>query len=197
MKNFNSRNATTKTRFPGNLAINTTKWYNPREDLKNCENCKRKEIENNKIRKKVLNDINKVDHINFQTGNKISRCRSFFRFISLDSYWCLWIEDMFRGNQKKWGNIYFYGYGSVIVDLFRSCRFAYVPPNSCSYKFSRIDRKISASKSLFDKVADLMPATSLRNVLRHKYFTVGFAKFSRAAFLKEHPRWLPLYVYGE
>ena len=55
--------------------------------MKNCENCKRKEIENNKIRTKVLNDINEVDHINFQTGNKISRCRSFFRFISLDSYW--------------------------------------------------------------------------------------------------------------
>ena len=59
---------------------------------------------------------------------------------------------MFRGNQKKWGNIYFYGYGSVLVDLFRSCRFAYVPPNSYSYKFSRIDGKIPASKSFFDKV---------------------------------------------
>ena len=87
LKNFSNRNAITKTRFSGNLAINTTKQYNPREDMKNCENCKIKEIENNNIQKKVLNGINEVDHIKFQTGNKIFRCRSFFRFFSLDSYW--------------------------------------------------------------------------------------------------------------
>ena len=60
--------AGTKTRFSsGNLAINTTKWHNLKEDMKICENCKRKEIENNNIRRKALNDINEVDHINFQT----------------------------------------------------------------------------------------------------------------------------------
>ena len=51
--NFNNRNAMTKRRFSSdNLAINTTKWHNLQEaedDMKNCENCKRKEIENNKI----------------------------------------------------------------------------------------------------------------------------------------------------
>ena len=43
--------------------------------MKNCENCMRKEIENNNIRKKALNDINEVDHINFQTGNKIEKLK--------------------------------------------------------------------------------------------------------------------------
>ena len=50
LNNFNNRNAITKTRFSsGNLAINTIKWYNLQEDMKNCENCIRKEIENNNI----------------------------------------------------------------------------------------------------------------------------------------------------
>ena len=43
----------TKRRFSSdNLAINTTKWHNLQEaedDMKNCENCKKKEIENNNI----------------------------------------------------------------------------------------------------------------------------------------------------
>ena len=51
--NFSNRNAITKTRFSfGNLPINTTKWYNlqeAEEDMKSCENCKRKVIENNNI----------------------------------------------------------------------------------------------------------------------------------------------------
>ena len=51
--NFNNRNARTKTRFSsGNLEINITKWYNlqeAEEDMKNCDNCKRKEIENKNI----------------------------------------------------------------------------------------------------------------------------------------------------
>ena len=93
MNNFNNRNAITKTRFSsGNLAINTTKWYNLQEDMKICENYKRKEIGNNNIRRKALSDINEIDHINIQTGNKIGKtkiflCRSFFRFVSLNSYW--------------------------------------------------------------------------------------------------------------
>ena len=53
--NFNNKNAVTETRFSSarfSSARNTTKWYNPQEaeqDMKNCDNCKRKEIENNNI----------------------------------------------------------------------------------------------------------------------------------------------------
>ena len=70
---------------------------------------------------------------------------------------------------------------------FQKLLFAYVPPNSCSYKFRRIDRKTPVSKSFFNKVAELMPTTSLKKGLRHKCFSEGFAKFSRAVFLIEPP----------
>ena len=62
--------------------------------MKIFENCKRNKKENEihmifsfdkyeNIRRKALNDINEVDRINFQTGNKIEKlkllCRRFFR----------------------------------------------------------------------------------------------------------------------
>ena len=68
------------------LAINTTKWYNLQEDMKNCENCKRNEIESNKIRRKILNHINEIDHINFQTGSKIEKLKFFFAEVSSGSF---------------------------------------------------------------------------------------------------------------
>ena len=87
LNNFKNRNAITKTRFSsGNLAINTTQWYNLQEDLKNCQNRKRKEIENNNIRRKALNHINEVDHINVQTGNKIEKLQFFFGKVSSGSF---------------------------------------------------------------------------------------------------------------
>ena len=46
--------------------------------MKICKSYKRKEIENNNIRRKALNDINEVDHINFQTKNKIEKLKHFF-----------------------------------------------------------------------------------------------------------------------
>ena len=87
LNNFSNRNAITKTRFScGNLAINKTQWHNLQEDMKNCQNCKRKEIENNNIRRKALNDINQVDRINFQTGNKIEKLQFFFVEVSSGSF---------------------------------------------------------------------------------------------------------------
>ena len=56
------------------------------EDMKNCENCKRKETENNNIRRKALNDINEVDHISFQTGNTIVKLKFFFSEVSSASF---------------------------------------------------------------------------------------------------------------
>ena len=49
LNSFKNRNAITKARFSSdNLAINTTQRYSLQEDLKNCQNCKKKEIENHK-----------------------------------------------------------------------------------------------------------------------------------------------------
>ena len=96
---FNNRNALTKTRFLShNLAINTTKWYNLQEYQKIYEDCERKEKENEihiicNIRRRALNDINEVGNINFQTGNKIKKTKTFFaevsllKFLSLDKSW--------------------------------------------------------------------------------------------------------------
>ena len=46
--------------------------------MKICKSYKRKEIENNNIRRKALNDINEVDRINFQTKSKIEKLKHFF-----------------------------------------------------------------------------------------------------------------------
>ena len=56
------------------------------EDMKNCENCKTKEIENNNIRMRALNDINEADHVNFQTGNKIQKLKFLFSEVSSGSF---------------------------------------------------------------------------------------------------------------
>ena len=56
------------------------------EDVKNCQNCKRKEIENNKIRRKALNNINEVDHIDLQTGNKTENLKLLFCEVSSGSF---------------------------------------------------------------------------------------------------------------
>ena len=40
----------------------------------------------------------------------------------------------------------------------------------------------------------LRPATLLKKKLWHRGFPVNFAKSPRTSFLKEHPRWLLLYV---
>ena len=71
-----------------NFAINTTKWYNLQEDMKICKNCEKKETENeihviyscnkyDNIQRKEFNDINEVDNIKFQTGNKVGKFGQF------------------------------------------------------------------------------------------------------------------------
>ena len=45
-----------------------------------------------------------------------------------------------------------------------------------------------------NKVADLRPATLLKNRLWHRFFPVNFAKFLGRLFLTQHLRWLFLPV---
>ena len=90
LNSFNNRNAITKARFSSlNFAINSSKYYNLQENIEICENCQRKEIENeihmifsrdkyDNIQKKAIKDINEVDNINFQTKNKIEKLKLFF-----------------------------------------------------------------------------------------------------------------------
>ena len=90
LNNFNNRNAITKIRLSShNFAINTTKWYNLQEGMKICKNCEKKEIENeihiifscnkyDNIRKKAFNNINEVDNIKLQIGNKTEKLKIFF-----------------------------------------------------------------------------------------------------------------------
>ena len=90
LHSFNNRNAITKIRLScHNFAINSTKWYNLQEDMRICKNCKKKEIVNeipiifscnkyDSIRRKVFNDINQVDNIRLQIGNKVEKLKLFF-----------------------------------------------------------------------------------------------------------------------
>ena len=102
---FNNRIAITKiTLSSHNLAINTSKRYKLHEDMKIYKNCKRKEIENeiymifscdkyDKIWKKTFKDLNEVDNIKLQIGNKLEKLKVFITqilwklLIYLDSSW--------------------------------------------------------------------------------------------------------------
>ena len=64
--------------------------------MKICKNCEKKEIENeihiivscNKydiIRRKAFNDINDVDNLRLQIGNKVERLKPFFAEGSLEA----------------------------------------------------------------------------------------------------------------
>ena len=79
---FSSHNLAINILSCHNLAINTTKWYNLQENMEICKNCEKKEIENeipmifsrdkfDYIRRKAFNNINEVDTIKLQIGNKI------------------------------------------------------------------------------------------------------------------------------
>ena len=58
--------------------------------------------------------------------------------------------------------------------------------------FAKFTGKHLCQSLLSNKVAGLRPATLLKKRLGHSCFPVNFAKFLRAPFLKEHPRWLLL-----
>ena len=70
--------------------------------------------------------------------------------------------------------------------------FADVLHNRCSEKFCKFHRKAPALESLFNKVADLKPATLNKRRLQHRCFYVKFAKFLRTSFLTVYLRWLLL-----
>ena len=70
--------------------------------------------------------------------------------------------------------------------------FADILHNRCSEKFCKFHRKAPALESLFNKVADLKPATLNERRLQHRCFYVKFAKFLRTSFLTEYLRWLLL-----
>ena len=84
LHNFNNRNAITKIMLSShNFAINTTKWCNLQEDSE------KKEIENqihiifscnkyDNMQRKAFNDINEVDNIKLQIGNKAEKLILFF-----------------------------------------------------------------------------------------------------------------------
>ena len=90
LHNFNNRNVITKIRLPShNLAKNTTQWYNLQGEIKISKNCEEKEIEDeihiifscnkfDNIRRKAFNDINEVDKIKLQIGNKVEKLKFFF-----------------------------------------------------------------------------------------------------------------------
>ena len=82
-----------------NFAINTTKWYNLQEEMKICKNCEKKEKEDeihiifscnkyDNIRRKAFNDINEVDNIKLQIGNKVEKLKTFLcqRFFESSLY---------------------------------------------------------------------------------------------------------------
>ena len=72
-----------------NLAINLAKRYNLEEDIKICKNYEKKGTENeihmifscneyDKNRRKAFSEINKVDNIKLQIGNKVEKLKMFF-----------------------------------------------------------------------------------------------------------------------
>ena len=72
---------------------------------------------------------------------------------------------------------------------------------SCSVKrsvlkFSKIHWKTPVLESLFNKVADIRPATVLKKRLQHKCFPVNFAKFLRTNFSQNTSGRLLLYGIG-
>ena len=93
LNNFNNRNAITKIRLSShNFSINTTKWYYLQEDMKICKHYDKKEIENeiliifscnkyDNIWRKAFNNLNEMDNIKLQIGNKILKI--FFAEVSL------------------------------------------------------------------------------------------------------------------
>ena len=74
--------------------------------------------------------------------------------------------------------VYFfkYGYGSVNVDLFRRCCSQIFFKIGALKNFAKFTGKDLCRSLIFDKVADIRPATSFKK--RHRYLTqVFFCKF--------------------
>ena len=62
-----------------------------------------------------------------------------------------------------------------------------VPRNFAKFTWKHLRQSL-----FFNKVANLRPATLLKNRLWHRCFPVNFTKFLRTPFFTEHLRWLLL-----
>ena len=90
LHNLTNRNGITKIRLSShNFAINITKWHNLQEEMKISKSCEKKEIEDelhiifscnkyNNIWRKAFNDINEVNNIKLQIGNKVEKLKRVF-----------------------------------------------------------------------------------------------------------------------
>ena len=56
----------------------------------------------------------------------------------------------------------------------------------CKKVFLEISQNSHCQSLLFNKIADLRPATLFKKRLRHRRFPVNFVKFLRTLFLTEH-----------
>ena len=63
--------------------------------------------------------------------------------------------------------------------------------------FAKLTGKHLCQSLFFDKVARLKSATLLKKRLWHGCFPMNFAKFLATRFLKEHFRWLLLWIVRE
>ena len=81
----------------------------------------------------------------------------------------------------------FYGYGSVNVDLSRSCRLQMFFKIGALKYVANFTEKHLCHSIFFNKVADLRPATLLKKTLRQRCSSANFGKFFRAVFFTEHP----------
>ena len=89
--------------------------------------------------------------------------------------WCLWNASSHKKPSSQ-----------LQLSSLLSCNAQKQPPevfyeNRCSWKFSKIHRKIPVPGSLFNKT------TLLKKRLLHRWFPVNFAKFLRARFLQNTP----------
>ena len=97
-------------------------------------------------------------------------------------------------------------FGSIVISVCFAMRFCVaVPPFRSSHRrcsvrkgvltnFAKFTGKHLCQSLFFNKLAAVRPATLLKKRLWHRGFPVNFVKFLRTYFLKEHLRWLLLFV---
>ena len=78
--------------------------------------------------------------------------------------------------------------------LFRSSRPEVFCNKGVLENFAKFTGKHLCQSLFFNKLAAVRPATLLKKRLWHRGFPVNFVKFLRTYFLKEHLRWLLLFV---
>ena len=81
------------------------------------------------------------------------------------------------------GSILFHGYGTMIVVFFFLAAIRRCSSKQLLLNLAKLTEKYLCIAQIFCR-----PATSLKKRIQHKCFPASFAKFSRTAFLIEHPR---------